>query len=144
MYLKTIFMSFVSYVEKKSEDEPHTYDAKTKLLNAARNVDTERGRKTVTQFLTYLKDMDPETGTRVSRRASARTRAQNIVLGPTMAEMAGGGVVRARDVSRGGARISRRGRGRGQVSRGGLFCAPGNNVVARGDGTTLHVGPTWI
>ena len=98
----------------------------------------------MTQFLNYLKDMDPETGKRVPRRPSTRVCAQNIVLGPTMAEMAGGGVVRARDVSRGGGRISRRGRGRGQVSRGGLFCAPNSNVVARGDGTTLHVDPTWV
>ena len=88
--------------------------------------------------------MDPETGKRVPRRPSTRVHAQNIVLGPTMAEMAGGGVVRARDVSRGGGRISRRGRGIGQVSWGGLFCAPNSNVVARGDGTTLHVGPTWV
>ena len=146
MYLKTMFISFVSYVEKKSQDVPHTYDAKTRLIMAARNVDTERGRKTVTQFLTYLKDMDPETGTRVSRRATARTQAQNIVLGPTMAEMAGGGVVRARDVSRGGARISCHGRGRGQVSRGGLICPPDMNIVARGNCTTLKVlvGPIWV
>ena len=60
--------------------------------------------------------MDPETGKRVSCRASARVCAQNIFLGPTMAEMAGGGVVRARDVSRGGGRIRRHGRGRAQVS----------------------------
>ena len=86
-------MSFVSYAEKKSQDVPHTYDAKTRLIMAARNVDTERGRKTVTQFLTYLKDMDPETGKRVPRRSSTRVRAQNIVLGSTMAEMAGGGLV---------------------------------------------------
>ena len=78
----------------------------------------------MTQFLNYLKDKGPKTGKRVPRRSSTRVCAQNIVLGPTMAEIAGGGVVRSRDVSRGGGCISRRGRGRGQVSRRGLICAP--------------------
>ena len=108
---------------------------------AAQEVDKERGLKTVTQFLTFLKAQDRETGKRAPR--STRGRAQNIVLGPTMA---GGGVVRPRYVRR-GAPISGRGRGRGQVSRGGLICPPDTNIVARGDGTTLQVGPlrpTWI
>ena len=132
-------MPFFSYVEKKSQDISTRFNATDRLMKAAKNVDIERGERSVAQFLTYLKAIDPEKRTR--RRTHGANRSQeNIVPGDPVV---GGGVLRGRNVGRGG-RVSRRGRGRGQVFRGGLICAPNSNSVARGDGTTLQVGPAWV
>ena len=91
------------------------------------------------QFLTFLKEIDPEKRSRHRRHGTNRTQ-ENIVLGDPVV---GGGVLCGRNVGRGG-HVSCRGRGRGQVFRGGLICGPNSNSVARGDGTTLQVGPTWV
>ena len=134
-----MLMPFFSYVEKKSQDISTRFDAMERLMKAAKNVDIERGERTVAQFLSYLKAIDPKKRTRRRRHGTNRTQ-ENIVPGDPVV---GGGVLRGRNVGRGG-RVSRRGRGRGQVFRGGLICAPNSNSVARGDGTTLQVGPAWV
>ena len=132
-------MPFFSYVEKKSQDISTTFNPTDRLMKAAKNVDIKRGEKMVAQFLSYLKVIDPKKRTR--RRTHGANRSQeNIVPGDPVV---GGGVLRGRNVGRGG-RVSRRGRGRGQVFRGGLICAPNSNSVVLGDCTTLQVGPTWV